>query len=159
MTSSFKTSETAPVLNEIQTFCYYGYNCEDKYLLTSNLDCINSGWKPQMGSWAVCRGGGLHKQRSLYSKPRSKSSCGEEEKERGNVKEEVRELLADGLHRFPMREITAHAWTDPSIGWHLDLIHTLLIIKETYTGGVREEKYITLKKDRQSLTPIDLHPI
>ncbi len=52
---------------------------------------------------------GLHKQRSLYSKPRSKSSCGEEEKERGNVKEEVRELLADGLHRFPMREITAHA--------------------------------------------------
>lgn len=48
---------------------------------------------------------GLYKQRSLYSK----FSCGEEEKERGNGKGEVREMLADGLHRFPMTEITAHA--------------------------------------------------
>lgn len=86
---------------------------------------------------------GLYKQRSLYSKPRSKSSCGEEEKERGNGKEEVWEMLADGLHRFTMTEITAHAWTDPSIGWHLDLIHRLLTIKETDTGGVREKIYNT----------------
>lgn len=51
---------------------------------------------------------GLYKQRILYSKRRSKSSCGEEKKERGNGKEEVREMLADGLHRLPMMEITAH---------------------------------------------------
>ncbi len=157
MTSSLKTSETAAVLNEIQTFCDYGHNCEDKHLLTSNWDCISSGWKSQMGSWAVCRGGSIQTEESLFQ--RSKSSCGEEEKERGNGKEEVREMLADGLHRFTMTELTAHAWTDPSIGWHLDLIHRLLTIKETDTGGVRGEKYISLKKDRQSLTPIVLHPI
>lgn len=39
---------------------------------------------------------GLCKQRSLYSKRRSKSLCGEERREMGKGKEEVREMLADG---------------------------------------------------------------
>lgn len=44
--------------------------------------------------------------------------------------------------------ISVHAWTDSSIGWHLDLIHRLLKIKETDTGGVSNEKYKTHKKER-----------
>lgn len=71
--------------------------------------------------------------------------------------EEVGEMLADGLHWFPMTEITAHAWTDSSIGWHLDLIHRLLKIKETDSGGVSNEKYKTHKKERQYFSPIVLH--